>query len=53
MMSTIFCHEPELNMIGGGLEVDGVLVEVWVVVLLVIVEGKVSEECSEVSEDKE
>jgi len=53
MMGAIFRHEPELSMISGGLEVDGVLVEVWVIVLLVFVEGKVSEECSKVSEDKE
>jgi len=53
MMGVIFRHEPELSMIGGGLEVDGVLVEVWVVVLLVFVEGRVSEEFSEVSENKE
>jgi len=52
-MGAIFRHEPELSIIGGGLEMDGVLVDVWVVVLLVFVEGKVSDERSEVSEEKE
>jgi len=47
-----FRHEPEFNIIGGGLEVGGDLIRLWVT-LLVDTEGKVSEDFSEVREDRE
>jgi len=37
-----FRHEPELSIIVGGLEMESVLIGVWVVVILVFVDGKVS-----------